>query len=181
MEVDPADPQSVYGKTKYAGEQAILQTGGKAIIVRTSWLYSEYGKNFFLTMVRLGSTKEAIGVVADQVGSPTFAGDLAVGLVKIVHNHFQHPDWIHQPEIFHFCNAGVASWYDFSTAIMEAAGLNCKVNPLSTEQYPSPTPRPYYSVLNTQKFRSTFLSEIPHWRTSVPLCLEKYKKGQNTI
>ncbi len=178
LETDSPDPQSAYGKTKLAGEQALLKVGGKSIIIRTSWLYSEYGKNFFLTMLRLGKEKDSIGVVGDQIGSPTYAGDLATGLVKVVEYCQEHPGWIDQPEIFHFCNTGTASWYDLSMAIMEIADLPCEVKPLTTDQYPLPAPRPAYSILNTQKFRNLFWPGIPYWRTSVKCC---YEKHQNKI
>lgn len=174
-EMDEPDPQGAYGKTKLAGEQAIMRIGGKAIIVRTSWLYSEFGKNFFLTMLRLGHDKTSIGVVADQIGSPTYAGDLATGLMKIVEYNNQHPGWIREPEIYHFCNTGTASWFDLSAAIMEISGLPCKVNPLSTDEYPLPAPRPPYSSLDTKKFRNCFWPEIPYWRTSLNNCFEKYQ------
>jgi len=173
-ETDTPSPQSVYGKTKLAGEQALLKIGGKVIIVRTSWLYSEYGKNFFLTMLKLGAEKDTIGVVSDQIGSPTYAGDLATGLMKIVQYHALNPGWLTHPEVYHFCNSGTASWYDLSRAIMEIAGLTCNVLPLSTDQYPLPAPRPAYSVLDSEKFRSIFWPEIPYWRTSVGCCFEKY-------
>jgi len=173
-ETDEPNPQSAYGRSKLAGEQALLETGGKVIIVRTSWLYSEYGKNFFLTMLRLGKEKDSIGVVADQIGSPTYAGDLASGLMKILEYDRQNPEWTDHPGIFHFCNTGTASWFDLSRAIMEIAGLRCEVRPLSTDQYPLPAPRPAYSVLDTKKFRNIFWPEIPYWRTSVHSCLEKY-------
>ncbi|MFA5815916.1 MAG: dTDP-4-dehydrorhamnose reductase [Bacteroidales bacterium] len=181
VETDEPNPQSAYGKTKLAGEQALLKIGGKVIIVRTSWLYSEYGKNFFLTMLRLGKDKASIGVVSDQIGSPTYAGDLAIGLMKIVEYDYRHPGWINQPEIYHFCNTGIASWYDLSMAIMEISGLPCHVHPLSTEQYPLPAPRPAYSILDTKKFRSIFWSEIPYWRTSVKCCFEKYQLIKKSI
>jgi dTDP-4-dehydrorhamnose reductase len=174
QETDSPNPLSAYGKSKLIGEQAIQKVGGKVVIVRTSWLYSEFGKNFFLTMLRLGKEKESIGVVADQIGSPTYAGDLAMGIIKIIEYHNAHPTWISQPEVFHFSNTGVASWYDLSIAIMEIAGLSCKVNPLRTEQYPLPAPRPAYSILNTKKFKDFFWLEIPYWRTSVNCCYKNH-------
>ena len=180
-ETDEPDPQGAYGKTKLAGEEAILKIGGQVIIVRTSWLYSEYGKNFFLTMLRLGHERSAIGVVADQIGSPTYAGDLALGLMKIVEYSIQHPGRIIRPEIYHFCNTGTASWYDLSKAIMETAGLSCVINPLSTDQYPLPAPRPAYSILNTSKFRNIFWPDIPYWRTSVNSCFENYQSARKSI
>jgi dTDP-4-dehydrorhamnose reductase len=180
-ETDKPDPQGAYGKTKLAGEEVLLKTGGKIIIVRTSWLYSEFGKNFFLTMLRLGKDKESIGVVADQIGSPTYAGDLAEGLMKIVEYDNLHDGWIKEPEIYHFCNTGVASWFDLSMAIMETGGLPCQVKPLSTEQYPLPAPRPAYSILDTAKFRNIFWPEIPYWRSSLLSCYEKHEILKNSI
>lgn len=174
-ESDQPNPLSAYGKSKYEGEQALLKTGGKVIIVRTSWLYSEYGRNFFLTMLRLGKEKDSIGVVYDQIGSPTYAGDLAEGLMKIVAFVNQHPGWLNRPDIYHFCNTGVSSWFDFSCAIMEVSGLSCKVKPIATDQYPLPAPRPAFSILDTKKFRETFWPDIPYWRTSLYCCFEKHQ------
>ena len=114
-------------------------------------------------------------MVADQIGSPTYAGDLAAGIMKIVEYNSSHDGWIQQPEIYHFCNMGVTSWYDLSMAIMEIAGLPCHVKPLTTEQYPLPAPRPAYSILDTNKFRNIFWQDIPYWRTSVICCNEKYE------
>lgn len=171
-ETDTPDPRSAYGRTKLAGEQALLKTGGKIMIVRTSWLYSEYGKNFFLTMLRLGQEKASIGVVADQIGGPTYAGDLARGLMKMIAHLSRNPEAFEEPEIFHFCNAGTASWYDFATAIMEISGLPCLVNPLNTDQYPLPAPRPAYSIMDTGKFRKYFWPDIPYWRTSLYSCFK---------
>jgi len=175
IETDPPGPKSAYGKSKLAGEEALIKVGGKVIIIRTSWLYSEYGKNFFLTMLRLGKEKESIGVVSDQIGSPTYAGDLARAIIKIIEYDSGHPGWIKNPEIYHFCNSGVASWFDLSKAVMATAGLPCKVNPLSTEQFPLPAPRPAYSILDTQKFRKRFWPEIPYWKEGVELCHERYR------
>ncbi len=175
IETDQPDPQGAYGRTKLAGEDVVLKTGGKSILVRTSWLYSEFGKNFFLTMLRLGKEKESIGVVADQIGSPTYAGDLAAGLMKIVEYDQEHPGWITQPEIYHFCNTGIASWFDLSSAIMEIGGFACKVKPLTTEQYPLPAPRPAYSVMDTGKFKTAFWTEIPYWRSALKRCFENHE------
>ena len=126
-------------------------------------------------MLRLGHERSQIGVVADQIGSPTYAGDLAEGLMKIVEYDSKHPGWLLKPEIYHFCNTGIASWYDLSIAIMEIAGLPCKVNPLTSEQYPLPAPRPAYSVMDCIKFKNIFWPELPYWRTSVNSCFEKYQ------
>lgn len=181
IETDKPDPQGAYGKTKFAGEQAIIHIGGKVVIVRTSWLYSEFGKNFFLTMLRLGQERESIGVIGDQIGSPTYAGDLAQGLMKIVEYHLKNPGWISKPEIYHFCNTGAASWYDLSIAIMETAELKCHVNLLRTEDYPLPAPRPAYSIMDTKKFRNSFWPDIPYWRTAVKSCYANYQLLKKSI
>lgn len=177
-ETDIPAPESAYGRSKLAGEQALLAAGGKMIIIRTSWLYSEYGKNFLLTMLRLGKEKESIGVVYDQVGSPTYAGDLATGILKVVSHDLAHPGWIEHPEIFHFSNTGVASWYDMALYIIESSGSLCKVKPILTAEYPLPAPRPAYSILDTRKFRDFFWKEIPYWRSSVTWCLLNYRESQ---
>lgn len=181
VETDLPDPRSAYGKTKLAGEQALLKTGGKVVIVRTSWLYSEFGKNFFLTMLRLGKDRDSIGVVSDQVGSPTYAGDLARGLMRVVDRFEEGRVWTDHPEIYHFCNTGTASWFDLTQAIMEIAGLPCRIHPLSTEQYPLPAARPAYSMLDTRKFRNVFWPDLPYWRTSLHLCFERYQEIQKSI
>jgi dTDP-4-dehydrorhamnose reductase len=172
QEDDPTGPQSFYGKTKLAGEEEIIATGS-GIILRTSWLYSEFGKNFLLTMLRLGREKEQIGVVCDQVGSPTYAGDLARAILAV---GLKVCSEIYKPvptRVYHFCNLGVASWFDFASVIMLKAGLPCRVNPLRTEEYPLPAARPAYSVLDTRKFRDEFSFQIPYWQISLDTCLKK--------
>lgn len=179
-ENDAADPQTAYGKTKLAGEQALLKTGGKVIIVRTSWLFSEFGKNFFLRMLKLGSERDSIDVVMDQIGSPTYAGDLAAGLLRISEYISRNPNWLTHPEVYHFCNSGTASWFDLSRAIMEISGLPCQVHPVKSHQYPFIAPRPAFSILDTQKFRDIFWPDIPTWRNSVIRCFEKYQLNKLT-
>jgi dTDP-4-dehydrorhamnose reductase len=178
-ETDATDPKSAYGKSKLAGEQAILEIGGRSVIIRTSWLYSEFGKNFFLTMLRLGKEKETIGVVCDQIGGPTYAGDLAGAMMTMVNAFHANQDWLTKPEIVHYCNAGVASWYDLSVAIMEIAGLPCKVKPISTSDYPLPAPRPAYSLMDTSRYRGLSGKDVPHWRESLADCYEKYLKNNS--
>lgn len=166
---DTPNPVSVYGRTKLAGEQAVLQQAETAIIIRTSWLYSIFGNNFVKTMHRLGSEKESLNVVNDQIGTPTYAFDLAQAIVKIL------PQL--RPEnkgIYHFSNEGVCSWYDFATEIMALSGLSCQVSPIPSEAYPTRANRPYYSVLNKQKIRNIFGVETPHWKESLAKCLKQF-------
>ena len=129
-------------------------------------------------MLRLGKERESIGVVYDQIGGPTYAGDLARAMMTIVDYCLEKPGWLGGPEIFHYCNAGVASWFDLSTAIMETAGLSCQVKPITTNDYPLPAPRPAYSIMDTSRFRNLFGTDIPYWRESVACCWEKYQNKQ---
>ena len=171
LESDPVDPASVYGKSKLEGELEVIKSGS-GIIVRTSWLYSEYGKNFLLTMLRLGAERESLGIVMDQVGSPTYAGDLAKGIVTMIRQIHKGDFHIGRPGIYHFCNAGVASWYDFASTIMRITGLNCKIKPIRTEEYPLPASRPAFSVMDTRKFSRDFNFDMPYWQDSMKICLE---------
>ena len=162
---DPA-PTSAYGRTKLAGEWQVLDNAKIGVIIRTAWLYSPYGNNFVKTMRKLGAEKEEINVVADQIGTPTYAADLAKAIVEII------PQMNEQNKgVYHFTNEGVCSWYDFATEIMAMSGLNCKVNPIPTSAYPTKAKRPYYSVLSKQKIKQTFGMEIEHWRKSLEKCL----------
>ena len=165
---DATNPLSWYGKTKRRGEQEVLNNASKSVVIRTSWLYSPYGRNFVKTMRNLGSQKSEINVVADQIGSPTYAGDLADAIVKIVPYLSKS---IHG--IYHYSNEGVCSWYDFATEIMKQSGLKCKVNPITTAEYPTPTPRPAYSVLDTSKIKEIFGIQIPHWRAGLDRCIKQ--------
>jgi len=171
-ETDPTGPISVYGRTKLEGEQAVIQAAGASIIIRTSWLYSEFGKNFVLTMLRLGRERDQLGVVMDQIGSPTYAGDLADALITILKSVRDRPEVFTSPGIYHFCNTGEVSWFDFAKEIFEYTGLSCKVMPLRTEQYPQPATRPAYSVLDTSRYREEFGVSIPYWKTSLVKCLD---------
>lgn len=170
-EDDSARPLSVYGASKYDGELEIVMIKCKSLIIRTSWLYSEYGNNFLKTMLRLGDERESIGVVCDQVGAPTYAGDLARTILTIIS---QDPDYV--AEVYHFANEGVCSWYDFAKAIMEFSGKKCVVNPILTSQYAVKARRPSYSVFNLSKIKNGFDLEIPYWRDSLRLIINKLKK-----
>ncbi len=168
---DPINPQSVYGSTKAEGERLIRESGCNYMIVRTAWLYSSVGKNFVKTMLMLGETKEGINVVADQRGCPTWAHDLAFALVALLDKNGKNE--IH--ETFHFTNEGQITWHDFATAIMEIGGKQCKVNPITTEQYPTKAKRPAYSVLDLSKIKEFAGIEIPDWRKSLEQCIDELK------
>jgi dTDP-4-dehydrorhamnose reductase len=162
-ETDACRPLGVYGQSKREGEEAILSTACKGAIVRTSWLYSAHGKNFLKTMLRLGAEREVLGVVYDQTGTPTYAKDLVVFCMRLIEQ-----DALHAPAaLYHFSNEGVCSWYDFACAIMEIAGLPCKVNPILSEAYPTPARRPAYSVLDKSKIKKAAQTEIRHWRAAL--------------
>jgi dTDP-4-dehydrorhamnose reductase len=163
-EDDPVSPCGVYGQSKWEGEEAIRASGCSHIIIRTSWLYSAWGYNFVKTMLRLGRERDSIGVVFDQVGTPTWAADLARAIVSILD---RCDPARHYADTFHYSNEGVCSWYDFAKAIMEAEGLACKVSPIESSDYPTPARRPHFSVLNKRKIRESWGLEIPHWRDSL--------------
>ena len=173
-ETDPESPIGVYGETKRAGELAVINSDIDSIVIRTSWLYSSNGNNFVKTMLRLGKEKESLGVIFDQVGTPTYARDLAktcleiltgVNALKISKNG----------NLYHYSNEGVASWYDFAISIMELGGVNCKVKPIQTKDYPTLAKRPQYSVFNKSKIKTDFKIEIPYWRDSLKDCIKKIK------
>ncbi|MGA9046347.1 dTDP-4-dehydrorhamnose reductase [Sulfuricurvum sp.] len=167
VESDPADPQGVYGHTKRHGENTILSVAPKnTIIIRTSWVYSSFGNNFLKTMLRLGKERDSLGVIFDQVGTPTYARDLAKAVLEIL-PHINNES----PEIYHYSNEGVASWYDFAQAIFELSGVKCTVNPITSDQYPTPAKRPHYSLLNKSKIKNDFNISIPYWRDSLKECL----------
>ena len=165
-ETDPTNPQSVYGCTKLAGEKAVLQEAQSAAIIRTSWLYSAYGNNFLKTMRRLGAERESLGVIFDQIGTPTYAGDLADAIVSILPK-MNDVD----KEIYHFSNEGVSSWYDFAVAIKDLSNIKCKIEPLETKQYVTRATRPPYSVLNKNKIKNEFGISIPHWMDGLRRCI----------
>ena len=168
----PLNPLGVYGRTKLHGEQAILESGCKALIFRTAWLYSEFGNNFLKTMLRLTAEKEQLNVVFDQVGTPTYAGDLALAIFSIIEAGVYEGN----EGIYHFSNEGVCSWYDFAVEIAVAAGhTGCRINPCHSSEFPSPVTRPPYSVLDKTKIKNTFDIDIPHWRESMEYCIKRIK------
>ncbi len=169
----PTDPLGVYGRTKLAGEEALAATGCRHLIFRTAWLYSEYGNNFLKTMLRLTAEKERLNVVFDQVGSPTYAGDLALAIFTIV----ESGRYAGHEGIYHFSNEGVCSWYDFAVEIARAAGHDrCDIRPCHSSEFPSKVTRPAYSVLDKTKIKETFGIEIPHWRDSMRYCLKRLEQ-----
>ena len=168
----PLNPLGVYGRTKLHGEQAITESGCKALIFRTAWLYSEFGNNFLKTMMRLTAEREQLNVVFDQVGTPTYAGDLALAIFSIIEAGVYEGN----EGIYHFSNEGVCSWYDFAVEIATAAGnTNCRINPCHSCEFPSPVTRPPYSVLDKTKIKNTFDIDIPHWRESMEYCIKRIK------
>lgn len=169
IEDDATNPQSVYGQTKLDGERALLEYNLKnSIIIRTSWVYSYYGTNFVKTMLRLGKEKESLGVIFDQVGTPTYAKDLAKTILDILPKIENK-----KTEIYNYSNEGVLSWYDFAKEIMRMAKLECKINPIETKEYPTPAKRPHYSLLNKAKIKSTFGLHIPYWKDGLDDCLRR--------
>jgi dTDP-4-dehydrorhamnose reductase len=167
-------PVSVYGKSKYEGDKALLNNPN-VIIVRTSWLYSEFGNNFLTNMIRIGTVKKELGVVYDQTGTPTYAGDLARTLLKIISFSGKNP---FMPGIYNYSNEGVCSWYDFATEIMKLACKDCVVRPIRTSEYPLPAQRPAYGVMDKSKIRRVFDIQIPYWRDSLRLALENLEKNK---
>lgn len=170
-ENDEPYPQGIYGRTKLEGEALLTSFCQNAMIIRTAWLYSEFGKNFVKTMLQLAETRPEINVVADQIGSPTYAGDLA----EAIHSVISSDKWV--PGIYHYTDEGVASWYDFTKAIFEITGNSVKVNPIPTSAYPTPARRPLYSVLSKTKIKNTYGLDIPYWRDSLRKCLDAIKTG----
>lgn len=165
----PLNPLGAYGRTKLHGEQAIAEVGAKAIIIRTAWLYSEYGNNFLKTMLRLTKEKETLNVVFDQVGTPTYAGDLAMTIFSIIEGDYYKGN----EGVYHFSNEGVCSWYDFAQEISTAMGHKCQISPCHSNEFPSKVTRPPYSVLDKTKIKRTFGVDIPHWRESMIYCLKR--------
>lgn len=171
----PTAPLGVYGRTKLMGEEAIEKSGCKALVFRTAWLYSEYGNNFLKTMLRLTAEREQLNVVFDQVGTPTYAGDLALAIFSIIEAGV-YPG---NEGIYHFSNEGVCSWYDFAVEIAAAAGnTDCRISPCHSSEFPSPVTRPPYSVLDKTKIKKTFDIDIPHWRESMEYCIKRIKAAK---
>ena len=162
----PTSPNSIYGKTKRAGEEAALAGCSKSIVIRTSWLYSTFGNNFVKTMIRLGREREMLGVIFDQIGTPTYAADLAEAIVSVLN----HQEIV--PGIYHYSNEGVCSWYDFTKAIHRLTGITtCQVNPIHTADYPTAATRPHYSVMDKSKIKQVYGIKIPHWEESLQRCI----------
>ena len=159
-------PATVYGKSKLAGEQALMETCEQAAILRTAWLYSSFGNNFVKTMIKLGTERDSLNVIFDQIGTPTYAADLADVILRML----SHATFV--PGMYHFSDEGVCSWYDFTKTIHRIAGITCDVRPIETKDYPARTPRPHYSVLNKTKIKSTYGIVIPHWEESLRRCIE---------
>lgn len=172
-EKDEPFPQSIYGRTKLEGEGLLTSFCKDAVIIRTAWLYSEFGNNFVKTMLRLAGEREELGVVSDQIGTPTYAGDLAAAIHAVIRSE----EW--KPGIYHFTDEGVASWYDFAKSIFEIAGKDIRVKPLLTSEYPTAARRPMYSVLSKNKIKRTYNIEIPYWRESLEKCIGRLGNTQN--
>ena len=168
----PTEPLSVYGKTKLAGEKSIEATGCASIIIRTAWLYSPFGNNFVKTMRDLTSSRESLKVVFDQVGTPTYAGDLAETICRIIEN-----GQLDKTGIYHFSNEGVCSWFDFAKAICEMSGNTCDIRPCHSDEFPSPVARPHFSVLDKTKIKQTFGIRIPYWTDSLKRCIEEIENS----
>lgn len=166
-EDDATNPMNVYGASKLLGEQLCIKENADSIIIRTSWVYSSFGHNFVKTMMRLMSERNEINVVSDQIGSPTYAADLAKAILEIITSGNWHPG------IYHFSNEGKISWYEFAVAIKEMIGSNCKVNPITTSAYPTPAKRPHFSLLDKEKIKTTFRIQIPNWKDSLQKCIKQ--------
>ena len=172
LEDDTVNPQGVYGKTKLLGENALLKINpANSVIIRTSWVYSSFGNNFVKTMLHLGRERDELGIIFDQVGTPTYAKDLAQVILNIVPELTNHT-----VEIFNFSNEGVCSWYDFAKTIFELSNVQCKVKPIESKEYPTPATRPHYSLLNKSKIKNHFNIEIPYWKESLKECLTTLKE-----
>ena len=172
----PTNPLGVYGKTKLAGEKAIEATGCQHIILRTAWLYSQWGKNFVKTMQSLTASKDSLKVVFDQVGTPTFAGDLADAIAHIINTR-----QLDKTGIYHFSNEGVCSWFDFAKIICELSGNTCDIQPCYSEEFPSPVKRPHFSVLDKSKLKSTFGIRVPYWTDSLKKCTKQLADNNSPL
>jgi dTDP-4-dehydrorhamnose reductase len=170
VETDPTNPVNVYGTTKLAGEKACFAENPESIVIRTSWVYSAFGNNFVKTMLRLMQTRDALNVVADQWGIPTYAAHLALAIMDII----KKDEW--KSGLYHFSNAGEPiTWYDFAIAIREYTAAACAVNPIPTVEYPTPAKRPFYSVMDSNKIVKTFGIHIPEWKLGLQVCLDQLK------
>lgn len=185
VETDSTDPQNVYGLTKLKGEQSILASGCTGAIIRTSWVYSEFGSNFVKTMLRLGKERDSLNVIFDQVGTPTYATDLAEAILTFLRHSVLDAEFSKVIEIpnqdrhdgvmniYHYSNEGVCSWYDFAKAIFECSAIDCEVNPIETKDYPTPAKRPHYSLMNKAKIKQIPGLVVPYWRDSLKTCLKE--------
>ena len=172
QETDPTYPESVYGSTKLEGERNALAYCSRAMVIRTAWLYSTFGNNFVKTMIRLGKERDSLGVIFDQIGTPTYARDLARAIFEAIRQGVV-------PGVYHFSNEGVCSWYDFTKAIHRLAGITtCQVKPLHTSEYPAKAKRPHYSVLDKSKIKATYGMEVPYWMESLEECIEALSDGK---
>ncbi len=172
IEEDPTNPVSMYAKSKHAGEQHVQSYANKALIIRTSWLYSEFGHNFVKTIMKYGKERGQLNVVFDQVGTPTYAHDLA----KVILDILDTKSILDGVEVFHYSDEGVTSWYDFAIAIAEFSEIECKINPIETREYPLPAARPFYSVFNKTKIKQRFQITIPYWRDSLRECIGRIRQ-----
>ncbi len=175
IETDKVAPQSVYGETKFKGEQALLNImPNNAIIIRTSWLYSEFSNNFVKTMLKLAQQRDSLKVIFDQIGTPTYANDLAQAIMVIVQSERFNQTSL-PSELYHYSNEGVCSWYDFSKAIFELTAIDCSVSPIETKDYPTAAARPHYSLLNKTKIKRDYNLSIPYWKDSLAQCISNIK------
>lgn len=172
-ESDKVNPMTHYGATKRKGETALIGLAPSSIIIRTGWLYSPFGHNFVKTIMAKAQSVDTLNVVNDQIGTPTYAADLAAAILTIL----KAPQWV--PGIVNYSNEGVASWYDFAVSIVKHSGATCRVQPILSKEYPTPAIRPHFSVLNKCKFRATYGVDIPHWEESLIKCVERIKKGED--
>ena len=173
IESDFTNPQGIYAKTKLEGDQMAMRLNPKTLILRTSWVYSSFGNNFVKTMIRLGNERDALNVIFDQIGTPTYAKDIASTCLSIIQS-IDNQDIVEEKwkGVFHYSNEGVTSWYDFAHAIFQIKGIRCDLKAIETKDYPTPASRPHFSVLNKTKIKQTFGISIPHWRDSLEACLQ---------
>ena len=165
------NPQGIYGQSKLKGEEEVVALNSESLIIRTSWLYSSFGNNFVKTMIRLGRERDHLNVVFDQVGTPTYARDLAKAILEII-GKADDPEWGWKPGIYHYSNEGVCSWYDFAREIHLSAGISCRIGPILSAEYPTPARRPHFSVLDKKKIKSAYGLTIPYWKQSLEECMK---------
>ncbi len=175
VETDPTTPKGIYALTKLEGDQAALAACDRTIIFRTSWVYSSFGNNFVKSMIKYGSQRDAMTIVFDQIGAPTYARDLAAAILQVIQQcHGENPHY----GIFNYSNEGIASWYDFASAIFEMNSIPCKAAPILSKDYPTPAQRPTYSVMDKSKIKESYHLDIPHWRDSLSKCLNLINQSQ---